>query len=233
MAGMLRVHRRRGALSGVLLVLLGAWGGLVPLIGPYFHYAYTPDRAWSVTAGRFWLEIAPAVVVLAGGFVVLRSRIRPVALVAAALAALSGAWLVFGSALVRLWTTALPAQGAPVGGPVARAAEQIGLFAGLGAVIICVASAALGRLSVVSRMDLKAAEPISTTGTSAAPPAAPVSAAAATSSTATASIWRKVASSGRKAGTSGSGTPASGTSGGAEAPARDGVEPVGSGTARA
>ena len=42
MAGTLRVRRSRGALSGLLLVLLGIWGALIPFVGPYFHYAYTP-----------------------------------------------------------------------------------------------------------------------------------------------------------------------------------------------
>jgi hypothetical protein len=45
MAGMLRVPRSRGALNGALLVLLGIWGGLIAFVGPYFHYAYTPDKA--------------------------------------------------------------------------------------------------------------------------------------------------------------------------------------------
>src|SRR2546421_12923996 len=44
MNGMLRIPRSRGALSGVLLILLGAWGGLIPFIGPYFHYATHPQR---------------------------------------------------------------------------------------------------------------------------------------------------------------------------------------------
>jgi hypothetical protein len=43
MNGMLRVRRSRGVLSGLLLVLLGIWGALIPFIGPYFHYAFTPD----------------------------------------------------------------------------------------------------------------------------------------------------------------------------------------------
>jgi hypothetical protein len=60
MAGMLRIPRTRGAVSGVLLILLGVWGGLVPFVGPYFHYAYTPDRAWAYTSGRLWLSIVPA-----------------------------------------------------------------------------------------------------------------------------------------------------------------------------
>jgi hypothetical protein len=45
--GMLRVPRSRGAVSGVALILLGLWGALIPFVGPYFHYAYTPDTGWT------------------------------------------------------------------------------------------------------------------------------------------------------------------------------------------
>src|SRR5260370_1257056 len=47
MAWMARIPRSRGAVSGVLLILLGAWGALVPFVGSYFGYAYTraPGRA--------------------------------------------------------------------------------------------------------------------------------------------------------------------------------------------
>ena len=39
----------RGRLIGLLLMLLGGWGALVPFVGPYFGYAYTPDKAWVYT----------------------------------------------------------------------------------------------------------------------------------------------------------------------------------------
>ena len=162
MAGMLRVSRSRGALSGVLLALLGIWGGLVPLVGPYVHYAYTPDHAWRFTAGRVWLEILPAAGTLLGGLVLLASRFRPMALLGASLAAASGAWFAVGSALAPLWTNTVAAQGFPVGGHLARAMEQIGYFTGLGVAIVCVASVALGRLSLVSIRDASATERPST-----------------------------------------------------------------------
>jgi hypothetical protein len=142
----------------VLLILLGIWGGLVPLVGPYLHYAYTPDKPWTVTAGRAWLEFAPAAGAVVGGIVLLVSRLRPWALVGAAIAALGGAWFAVGSVVVRLWMRTPPAQGTPVGGEIARAAEQIGFFTGLGAVIICVAAVAIGRLSVISTRDTRLAE---------------------------------------------------------------------------
>src|SRR5258708_34381753 len=77
MNGILRVPRTRGALSGLLLVLLGAWGALVPFVGPYFHYAYTPDTAWTYTSDRLWLEILPGAGTLPAGLIVLVSASRP------------------------------------------------------------------------------------------------------------------------------------------------------------
>src|SRR5258708_23120688 len=90
----LRVPRSRGAFSGLLLILLGIWGGLVPLVGPYLHYAYTPDKVWTITSGRAWLEFAPAAGAVVGGLMLLASRLRPLALIGATLAALSAAWVV-------------------------------------------------------------------------------------------------------------------------------------------
>jgi hypothetical protein len=159
MAGILRVPRSRGALSGVLLILLGAWGALVPLIGPYFHYAYTPDRAWSLTSGRVWLEIAPGAATIVGGLIVLVTSLRPMAMFGAWLAAFAGAWFAVGSTLSPLWNKgAVSGIGSPVGGTVARAAEQIGFFTGLGVVIAIVAGAVIGRLSVVAVRDARLAE---------------------------------------------------------------------------
>ncbi len=178
MAGMLRVSRSRGALSGVLLVLLGIWGGLIPLVGPYVHYAYTPDHAWTVTSGRIWLEILPAAGTLLGGLILLGSKLRPMALFGACLAVASGAWFAVGSALAPLWTTATPAQGYPVGGHVAQVMEQIGFFTGLGVVIVCVASLALGRLSVVTVRDAAASRALAGTTPEAEAEAAAADAAA-------------------------------------------------------
>lgn len=159
MAGMLRVSRSRGAFSGFLLLLLGAWGALIPFVGPYFSYAYTPDSPWTYTTGRLWLEILPGAAVFLGGLILLAARIRPVAATGAALAAAGGAWFVIGTTLVTLWTT--PGQlsaGAPVGGTLARVAEEIGFFSGLGVVILLFAAMALGRLSLISVGDARLAE---------------------------------------------------------------------------
>jgi len=157
MAGTLRVRRSRGALSGLLLILLGIWGALIPFVGPYFHYAYTPDQTWQATAGRTWLEILPGVVTLAGGAVVLISRLRPLAVFGAWLAALGGAWFAVGGLAAHRWP-GLGAVGGPVGGSTRALLEQFGFFTGLGVVIVFLAALALGRFTVVSVSDTEAAD---------------------------------------------------------------------------
>ena len=157
MNGMLRVPRTRGVLSGLLLVLLGAWGALVPFVGPYFHYAYTPDSGWTYTEGRFWLEILPGAGTLLGGLVVLASAYRPVAHIGAWLAALSGAWFVLGGIIGPTWSGMRMSPGTPVGGTGMRAFEQIGFFTGLGVAIVLLAAMVLGRFSVISVRDAKLA----------------------------------------------------------------------------
>jgi hypothetical protein len=161
MTGTLRVPRSRGALSGVLLVLLGIWGALIPFVGPYFHYAYTPDRTWYYTSGRLWLDVLPGLAALIGGVLVLISRLRPVAMFGTWLAAAGGAWFAVGWLLSRRWTR-IPSAGRPVGGTGHMVLEQIGFFIGVGVVIVFIAAAAMGRLSVVAARDLATAGPEST-----------------------------------------------------------------------
>ncbi len=157
MAERMRVARSRGALSGLLLVLLGLWGGLVPFIGPYFGYAYTPDSAWTYTMGRLWLEILPAVAVVIGGLLLLLSTQRAFALAGAVLALAGGAWFVVGPSLSQLWHGGTSAAGMPSStSTLGSVAEQIGFFYGLGAVILIFAGVALGRMSLVGLRDLRA-----------------------------------------------------------------------------
>ncbi len=174
MNGMLRIPRSRGALSGVLLILLGAWGGLIPFIGPYFHYAYAPSSAWSYTSGRLWLEIVPAAGAVAGGLILLASASRLAALFGAWLAVVSGAWFAVGGLLGPIWRGHPLSAGTPVGGTITRSVEQIGFFTGLGLAVAVVAAVALGRLTVIAARDTRVASPATSGGpVSAAPAPAP------------------------------------------------------------
>jgi len=154
--GRMRVPRTRGALSGALLILLGVWGAIIPFVGPYFDFAYTPDKAWTWTAARGWLDVLPGAVVAVAGLIMLLSVNRLVACMACWFAIAGGAWFVIGMPLA-------PFMGLGIGVPTAsstgmRALEALAYFYALGAVIVFLASAALGRLSVHSVADWRAAE---------------------------------------------------------------------------
>jgi len=147
MTGMLRMRRSRGVLSGFALFLLGLWGGLIPFVGPYFHYAYTPDIAWTYTTARLWLEILPGAAVFLGGILLIMAGARHTALFGALLAAAGGAWFALGTVLSPLWNNNVPLGGSPASLTVTmRIAEQLGFFTGLGVVIVAVAAAAFGRI---------------------------------------------------------------------------------------
>jgi hypothetical protein len=147
--------------SGLLLILLGAWGALVPFVGPYFHYAYTPDRTWAYTSGRLWLEVVPGAAAVVGGLLVLGSRSRATGGLGAFLAALGGAWFVTGAAVTAQFVkSGSISPGQPVGSTAGAAAsslrqflEGMGFFTGTGVLIVFFAALALGRFSVAGVTD--------------------------------------------------------------------------------
>ena len=148
---MLQMRRSRGAFSGFLLIVLGLWGALIPFVGPYFNYAYTPDKAWTYNTGRLWLELLPGVAVFLGGVLLMVAKGRHTALFGALLAAAAGAWFTLGTVLSPLWNHHIPMGGSPAGVSVyMRIMEQLGFFTALGVVIVFVAAVALGRVASVA-----------------------------------------------------------------------------------
>ncbi len=141
----MRLPRTTGALSGIIVMVLGVWGALIPLIGPWFHYAFGSNQAWHVTGNRIWLEIVPGVVALIGGWLLLTSAHRTSGLFGGWLAVIAGAWFVIGPAVSLFWHRAGNPIGAPVGGHLRQAIELLGYFYGLGALIIALAAFAMGR----------------------------------------------------------------------------------------
>jgi hypothetical protein len=153
------VARTRGAASGSLLLLLGAWAALVPFIGPYLNVAYTPqpDTAWHWTAARGWLEVVPGAVAALAGLLLIMSTSRVVTVFSAWLAAAAGAWLVVGPACASPLKIDLGTPD-PASRRSVQTLEQLVFFYGIGALIVFVAGIALGRLTVNSMRDARAAE---------------------------------------------------------------------------
>src|ERR1700752_217199 len=95
--GGLSMTRSRGAVSGLILVILGAWGALIPFVGPHFNFAYTPDQDWAWSTARGWLEVLPGAATVLGGLLLVFSGNRITAMVGGWLAVLAGVWSVIGA----------------------------------------------------------------------------------------------------------------------------------------
>ncbi|WP_059016431.1 hypothetical protein [Rhodococcus erythropolis] len=155
--GRMWVPRSRGAVSGILLIVLGLWGALIPFVGPYFSFAFVPDQAWTWSSGRGWLEVLPGLVTVIGGILLLLSANRAVASLGAWLAVVGGAWFIVGPVLAPVLH--LGEAGAPAATePAMRAVQQLAFFEGLGAVILFLGAAAVGRLSLRSHRDVLRAQ---------------------------------------------------------------------------
>ncbi|MCV7104111.1 hypothetical protein, partial [Mycobacterium palustre] len=147
--------RSRGALSGLLLVVLGAWGALVPFVGPDFDFAYTPGQDWAWSAARGWLEVLPGAATVVAGLLLIFSANRISAMLGAWLAVLAGAWFVIGGDVAPM--LGIGSAGDPIAATERkRAALEVSYFSGLGALIVFVGAAAVARLAVRSAGDVEA-----------------------------------------------------------------------------
>lgn len=155
MTGTMRAPRSRGMLSGLLLVLLALWGGLIPFLGPYFDFGFGSSDAWVYSTDRLVLSILPAIAVGLGGLILMTTANRPVAQFGGWLAALGGLWFVVGNTIAALWNMGM---GTPLGGETRQVAERLSFFEGLGAVMLLLAGLALGRFLVIGVREARRAD---------------------------------------------------------------------------
>lgn len=152
-----QVPRTRGTLSGVLLVLLGAWAGIVAFIGPYLDFGFTPmpDSAWHWTAARGYLQVVPGAAAVLAGLVMLAAANRVATSLAAWLAAAAGAWLIVGPPLATGVLDLEMGSPDPAATSSVQALELLFYFSAIGAAILAVACVALSRFAVRSERDLR------------------------------------------------------------------------------
>jgi hypothetical protein len=141
----LRLPRTTGAVSGLLILLLGVWGGLVPFVGPYFHYAFGGFQHWHFTNQRLWLNIVPGAVAVVGGLMLMRAASRVGGLTAGWVAVAAGVWFAVGPTVSILWHHTIYAIGTPAGGHTRQMLEWVGYFYGVGVLIVGLAAFAMGR----------------------------------------------------------------------------------------
>ncbi|MFC5289761.1 hypothetical protein ACFPM7_22135 [Actinokineospora guangxiensis] len=143
-----RVPRRRGAVNGFLVVLLGLWGATVPFFGPYLGLPYGFDDAWVFTGERALLNVLPGVVVILGGLGLIGSARSTGGVFWGWLAAVGGAWFAVGPTVSTVWTGGAPAVGEPLAASAGvRAFTELVYHVGLGALIVFLAAVALGRFT--------------------------------------------------------------------------------------
>jgi len=144
-------------LCGLVLILLGGWGGIAPFLGPSIGYGFTPNTAWTYTHSRLFLSAIPGAVVLVAGLIIAVTRSRGFGGFCAVVAGLGGAWFIAGAQLVKLLPASLGGS-ITTGAPIESGAHRIivtglAFYAGTGALVVFFAALALGRFSITAYRD--------------------------------------------------------------------------------
>ncbi|MGI8614730.1 MAG: hypothetical protein ACR2KL_12435 [Nocardioidaceae bacterium] len=135
--------------AGVILLLLGAWGALVPFVGPSFGYDMGGGSAWTWSESHATLHLAPGVAAILGGLFLMFGKERTAQRFGAGVAAVAGIWFVVGPSLHPLWAGQSVGGTMDMGGTAwSSALSALGYHYGTGAAISVVAAYAVGVLAV-------------------------------------------------------------------------------------
>lgn len=167
-----RAHVRRSAnpgagayvgLAGLLVLVIGAWSGIVPFVGPLFGFNGTGTPAWHWDLAHALLWACPGGVALLCGLAMLsrapsassgRSRLGSSG--PGFLAACCGAWLVVGPVAWRALEGWVPIRHA---GPVRELLYYVGYSFGPGVLLVLLGGVALGA-AALHRREVQEAEDV-------------------------------------------------------------------------
>jgi peptidoglycan/LPS O-acetylase OafA/YrhL len=148
----MRMARSTGIASGLLVMVLGIWGALIPFVGPYFNYSFGINTTWHYTTDRLWLNILPGALAVIAGLLLLRAATRAAGILAGWLGVIAGAWFVVGPAVSMTWESGTGPIGRPLFGSTRQMLELVGYFYGLGALIVALAAFSIGRFASRPRL---------------------------------------------------------------------------------
>jgi hypothetical protein len=131
-------------LCGLIIVIAGIWGGLIPFLGPTFHFTLGPDQTWHWTTARLWLSVLPAIAAVLGGLVLMGRGPRLSGRFGALLALAGGVWFAIGPDVSMLWNHGVSQQGVAHGQhAITRMLEYLTLHSGIGVLITALAAYSL------------------------------------------------------------------------------------------
>jgi len=125
----------------VLLMVLGAWVFLAPLVGPYFSFGFDTSTHWRFSQDHLLMSLIPGIAIFVGG-ILMMTRSRAVAWLAALLAVAGGVWLVIGPSLHQTWSTT--GFQPMAGGAWKNGLRWIAFFYGAGALAVYLGAQAHG-----------------------------------------------------------------------------------------
>ncbi len=137
------------ALVGILTIVVSAWGGIAPYVGPLFGYRPAGPSAWHWTLAHALLALAPGAVGVLAGCAMLSAagRVRyglgRTSLAASGVLAFAcGAWFVIGPTAWRV----LESQSALANGatPLSSLANLVGAALGPGVVLALLGGTGIG-----------------------------------------------------------------------------------------
>lgn len=137
-------HALRMSLVSLGIVVLGAWGGIVPYIGPALGYNALGGTSWVWNLQHALLYLIPGAAAVLGGLVLMglvprKGRGRFAANLAGALVIVAGAWFVIGPiAWPVLYTTNVFVPDSALG----NLTHQIGYNLGVGILLVAMGSVA-------------------------------------------------------------------------------------------
>lgn len=137
-------------LAGLVALVIAAWGGIVPYVGPTFGYGATGTGAWTWNYSHLVLGLAPGAAGVLGALMLLPGARRlpfgagrSVTIAGGLLAVLAGAWFVIGPLTWPVWTDR---AGYFVPAPPLRTFDDvIGYSLGTGAILVACGAFAVGQ----------------------------------------------------------------------------------------
>jgi hypothetical protein len=138
--------------TGLLVMCIAAWGGVVAYAGPTFQFETRGSTAaWVWNEAHTTLNLAPAIGGLIGGLLMIVAAGWALERIGAMLAMASGAWFLVGPSLEPLWlkaSTGTTMIGTSTSATI-RALEGIGYYYGVGGALVLLGAFAVGVLAVV------------------------------------------------------------------------------------